>query len=63
MTVKFKDAAAAQACILKNNGRFFDGRKVNPFPSSQHHPTMRANVRSTQDCLPVKKDTRKTTRA
>jgi hypothetical protein len=28
MTVKFKDAAAAQACILKNNGRFFDGRKV-----------------------------------
>jgi len=28
MTVKFKDAAAAQACILKMNGRFFDGRKV-----------------------------------
>ena len=29
MTVKFKDAAAAQACILKMNGRFFDGRKVS----------------------------------
>lgn len=28
MTVKFKDAAAAQACIAKMNGRFFDGRKV-----------------------------------
>lgn len=28
MTVKFKEATAAQACILKMNGRFFDGRKV-----------------------------------
>jgi HIV Tat-specific factor 1 len=32
MTVKFKEAAAAQACILKMNGRFFDGRKVCPVP-------------------------------
>lgn len=30
MTVKFKEATAAQACILKMNGRFFDGRKVCP---------------------------------
>jgi len=28
MTVKFRDAVSAQACILKMNGRFFDGRKV-----------------------------------
>lgn len=29
MTVKFKEATAAQACISKMNGRFFDGRKVS----------------------------------
>jgi len=28
MTVKFKDIVSAQACILKMNGRFFSGRKV-----------------------------------
>jgi len=28
MTVKFRDAVSAQACILKMNGRFFDGRQV-----------------------------------
>ncbi|RSH95372.1 hypothetical protein EHS25_000459 [Saitozyma podzolica] len=28
MTVKFKDAHSAQACVLKMNGRFFDGRRI-----------------------------------
>ncbi|KAL1942094.1 hypothetical protein VTO73DRAFT_6624 [Trametes versicolor] len=28
MTVKFKDALSAQACVLKMNGRFFAGRRV-----------------------------------
>lgn len=28
MTVKFRDPLGAQACILKMNGRFFDGRRV-----------------------------------
>lgn len=30
MTIKFKEATAAQACVMKMNGRFFDGRKVSP---------------------------------
>ena len=59
MTVKFKDAAAAQACILKMNGRFFDGRKVCFVPP---HLVEGADGRSTQDCLPVKRDTREITR-
>jgi HIV Tat-specific factor 1 len=29
MTVKFKDARAAEACVMKMNGRFFDGRRVS----------------------------------
>ncbi|KAG8863479.1 hypothetical protein FRB96_008219 [Tulasnella sp. 330] len=29
ITVKFRDSVSAQACILKMNGRFFDGRKVS----------------------------------
>ncbi|KAG8956393.1 hypothetical protein FRC04_004474 [Tulasnella sp. 424] len=29
MTVKFRDSVSAQACIMKMNGRFFDGRKVS----------------------------------
>ncbi|KAF9452373.1 hypothetical protein P691DRAFT_829554 [Macrolepiota fuliginosa MF-IS2] len=28
MTVKFRDPISAQACILKMNGRFFDGRRI-----------------------------------
>ncbi|KAG9038049.1 hypothetical protein FRB95_002977 [Tulasnella sp. JGI-2019a] len=28
ITVKFRDSVSAQACILRMNGRFFDGRKV-----------------------------------
>ena len=28
MTVKFKDPVSAQACIIRMNGRFFDGRQV-----------------------------------
>lgn len=28
MTIKFKDAVSAQACVYKMHGRFFDGRKV-----------------------------------
>lgn len=28
MTVKFKDPLSAQACILKMNGRFFAGRRI-----------------------------------
>lgn len=28
MTIKFKDTVAAQACIMKMNGRFFDRRRV-----------------------------------
>ncbi|KAF9049722.1 hypothetical protein BJ165DRAFT_1453040 [Panaeolus papilionaceus] len=28
MTVKFKDLVSAQACVLKMDGRFFDGRRV-----------------------------------
>ena len=31
MTIKFKEAVAADACVLKMNGRFFDGRKVSSF--------------------------------
>jgi len=26
--VKFKDPLSAQACVIKMNGRFFDGRRV-----------------------------------
>ncbi|TXT08747.1 hypothetical protein VHUM_02875 [Vanrija humicola] len=29
MTIKFKDGTAAQACVLKMDGRFFDGRKIS----------------------------------
>lgn len=39
MTIKFKEATAAQACVMKMNGRFFDGRKVsfsNPRQSTGH---------------------------
>lgn len=28
MTVKFKDAVSAQACVIRMNDRFFDGRRV-----------------------------------
>ena len=28
MTVKFRDPISAQACVLKMNGRFFGGRKI-----------------------------------
>jgi len=28
MTVKFRDPLSAQACVLKMNGRFFDGLRV-----------------------------------
>lgn len=28
MTVKFRDPVSAQACIIRMNGRFFDGRQV-----------------------------------
>jgi len=28
MTVKFRDPISAQACVVKMNGRFFDGRRV-----------------------------------
>ncbi|KAJ7594150.1 hypothetical protein C8J56DRAFT_1002129 [Mycena floridula] len=28
MTIKFRDVVSAQACVLKMNGRFFDGRRV-----------------------------------
>ena len=29
MTIRFKDSAAADACVKKMNGRFFDGRQVS----------------------------------
>jgi hypothetical protein len=29
MTVKFKDSVSAQACIIKMDGRYFDGRRVS----------------------------------
>lgn len=29
MTIKFKEPISAQACVMKMNGRFFDGRKVS----------------------------------
>ncbi|KAL1406055.1 hypothetical protein Q8F55_007738 [Vanrija albida] len=29
MTIKFKDGTAAQACVLKMDGRFFDGRRIS----------------------------------
>ncbi|KAK4684470.1 HIV Tat-specific factor 1, partial [Tremellales sp. Uapishka_1] len=29
MTVKFKEQVSAQACIVKMNGRFFDGRRIS----------------------------------
>lgn len=32
MTIKFKDSISAEACVLKMNGRFFDGRKVESVP-------------------------------
>ncbi|WVR09154.1 hypothetical protein IAU60_006216 [Kwoniella sp. DSM 27419] len=28
MTIKFKEPVAAQACVMKMNGRFFDGRRI-----------------------------------
>ncbi|WVQ93319.1 hypothetical protein IAU59_000387 [Kwoniella sp. CBS 9459] len=28
MTIKFKDPVAAQACVMKMNNRFFDGRRI-----------------------------------
>ncbi|ORX39047.1 hypothetical protein BD324DRAFT_649140 [Kockovaella imperatae] len=28
MTIKFAEAVSAEACVLKMNGRFFDGRKI-----------------------------------
>jgi len=31
MTVKFRDPLSAQACIIKMQGRFFDGRRVEAF--------------------------------
>lgn len=31
MTVKFRDPLSAQACVIKMNGRFFDGRRVEAF--------------------------------
>ncbi|KAL5485032.1 hypothetical protein ACEPAI_7674 [Sanghuangporus weigelae] len=31
MTVKFKDPISAQACVLKMQGRFFDGRRIEAF--------------------------------
>ncbi|KAF8993669.1 hypothetical protein BDQ17DRAFT_1367950 [Cyathus striatus] len=31
MTVKFRDPISAQACILKMNGRYFSGRKVEAY--------------------------------
>ncbi|KAI0793228.1 hypothetical protein C8Q75DRAFT_713470 [Abortiporus biennis] len=31
MTVKFRDPLSAQACVLKMNGRFFAGRKIEAF--------------------------------
>jgi hypothetical protein len=30
MTIKFKDALSAQACVAKMNGRFFDKQRVRP---------------------------------
>jgi hypothetical protein len=30
MTIKFKDALSAQACVTKMHGRYFDGRMVSP---------------------------------
>ncbi|KAK1922474.1 hypothetical protein DB88DRAFT_441521 [Papiliotrema laurentii] len=29
MTIKFKDAVSAQACVMKMNGRWFDGRQIS----------------------------------
>lgn len=29
VTVKFTDPIAAQACVIKNNNRFFAGRQLN----------------------------------
>lgn len=41
MTIKFKEATAAQACVLKMNGRFFDGRKVSPsYPAVSVNKTL-----------------------
>ncbi|GAA5985486.1 hypothetical protein JCM10908_006993 [Rhodotorula pacifica] len=34
MTVRFKDELAAEACILKMNGRFFAGQTVSAYPMS-----------------------------
>ena len=31
MTVKFRDPISAQACVIKMQGRFFDGRRVEAF--------------------------------
>jgi len=38
MTVKFRDPISAQACILKMNGRFFDGRRIEAslYTGQQH---------------------------
>lgn len=45
MTVKFKEATAAQACVMKMNGRFFDGRKVShALPASHHGCGLRTQI-------------------
>jgi HIV Tat-specific factor 1 len=35
MTIKFKDAVSAQACVMKMNGRWFDGRQVSGMVAAQ----------------------------
>lgn len=49
MTIKFKEATAAQACILKMNGRFFDGRKVS-FCAYRVIDGVLIRIRSSQAC-------------
>jgi hypothetical protein len=63
MTVKFKEATAAQACILKMNGRFFDGRKVRHLQSIPYVvPDFVLITRSLRAYIPERRGTSSPTR-
>jgi len=45
MTVKFRDPISAQACVLKMNGRFFAGRRIEAELYSGKQRFKRGNAR------------------
>ncbi|KAJ8597493.1 hypothetical protein M405DRAFT_724156 [Rhizopogon salebrosus TDB-379] len=49
MTVKFKDPLSAQACIIKMNGRFFAGRRIEAFLYAGKQHFKRSGARDDTD--------------